>query len=108
MNVEQMEDDEISLTDLLIVLVKAKRLIVGLPLLVGVLAVVVVMLIPAKYTASAHILPPVIGQSSTLALLGGMGGGILGVGKNPSDIYVTMIKSNAVEDELIKNFDLQR
>ena len=77
-------------------------------LLVGVLAVVVVMLIPAKYTASAHILPPVIGQSSTLALLGGMGGGILGVGKNPSDIYVTMIKSNAVEDELIKNFDLQR
>ena len=103
-----MEDDEISLTDLLIVLVKAKRLIVGLPLLVGVLAVVVVMLIPAKYTASAHILPPVIGQSSTLALLGGMGGGILGVGKNPSDIYVTMIKSNAVEDELIKNFDLQR
>ena len=108
MNVEQMEDDEISLTDLLIVLVKAKRLIVGLPLLVGVLAVVVVMLIPAKYTASAHILPPVIGQSSTLALLGGMGGGMLGVGKNPSDIYVTMIKSNAVEDELIKNFDLQR
>ena len=108
MSVEQMEDDEISLMDLLIVLAKAKRLIIGLPLMVGVIAAVVVMLIPAKYTASTRILPPVIGQSSTLALLGGMGGGIMGVGKNPSDIYVTMIKSRSVEDELIKNFDLQR
>jgi len=98
MSVEQMENDEISLMDLLIVLAKAKRLIVGLPLMVGVIAAVVVMLIPAKYTASTRILPPVIGQSSTLALLGGMGGGIMGVGKNPSDIYVTMIKSRSVED----------
>ena len=108
LNTEIQEEDEISLIDLLIVLAKNKTLIIGLPLIVGVLAAVVVLLIPSKYTASARILPPVIGQSTTLALLGSMGGGIMGVGKNPSDIYVTMIKSRSVEDELIKNFDLQR
>ena len=106
-NTEFFEEDELSLVDLLIVLAKNRRLILGLPLIVGVLAAVVVLLIPSKYTASARILPPVIGQSTTLALLGSMGGGIMGVGKNPSDIYVTMIKSRSVEDELIKNFDLQ-
>ena len=107
-NTEFFEEDELSLVDLLIVLAKSRRLILGLPLIVGVLAAVIVLLIPSKYTASARILPPVIGQSTTLALLGSMGGGIMGVGKNPSDIYVTMIKSRSVEDELIKNFDLQR
>ena len=106
-NTEFFEEDELSLVDLLIVLAKSRRLILGLPLIVGVLAAVIVLLIPSKYTASARILPPVIGQSTTLALLGSMGGGIMGVGKNPSDIYVTMIKSRSVEDELIKNFDLQ-
>ena len=55
MSVEQMEDDEISLMDLLIVLAKAKRLIVGLPFVIGVLAAIIVMLIPAKYTASVSI-----------------------------------------------------
>ena len=107
-NTEFFEEDELSLVDLLIVLAKSRRLILGLPMIVGVLAAVIVVLIPSKYTASARILPPVIGQSTTLALLGSMGGGIMGVGKNPSDIYVTMIKSRSVEDELIKNFDLQR
>ncbi len=107
MSVEQMDDDEISLMDLLIVLAKAKRLIVGLPLAVGVLAAVFAMLIPAKYTASASIMPPVMGQPSAMALLGGAGAGLIGLGKNPSDIYVTLFKSRAVEDALIKRFNLQ-
>ena len=107
MSVEQMEDDEINLMDLFIVLAKAKRLIIGLPLAVGVIAVVVMMLTPAKYTASTSLMPPVMGQSSAMALLGGVGGGLMVLAKNPSDIYVALIKSRTVEDALIKRFNLQ-
>lgn len=106
-NKEIFEEDELSLVDILIFLVKNKRLIIGLPILLGVLAAVIVLLTPPKYTATTRILPPSIGQSATLALLGGIGGGVMGFGKNPSDIYVTIIKSRSVEDDLINKFELQ-
>jgi len=108
MNLEHREDEGLSLIDLLIVLAKSKRLIIGLPMIVAVVASVVVLIIPPTYKSTARILPPVIGQSSTLAVLGGMGGGILGVGKNPSDIYLAILKSNSVEDSVIKHFDLKQ
>ena len=107
-NTEFFEEDELSLVDLLIVLAKSRRLILGLPLVVGLIAVAVVLQIPPKYTASTRIMPPVVNQSSASALLSSVGGGIMSLGKNPSDIYVTLIKSRSVEDALIKRFALQQ
>ena len=107
-------DDEISLLDLLIVLAKHKRLVLGLPLAAAVIAIVVSLLLPNIYTATTRILPPQQTQSTSavLAQLGGLAG-LVGAGaaaslKNPNDLYVAMLKSRTVADHLIQRFDLNK
>lgn len=104
-------DDEISLIDLLIVLAKHKMLLLGLPLLAGVLAVVYALMQPNIFTATAKLLPPQHAQTSNTAALlsqlgnvAGMSG--LGTAKNTNDVYVAMMKSRTVADNLIQRFDL--
>lgn len=102
--------DEVKVVDLLIVLAKHKRLLLGLPLVAAVLAAVVAMLLPPVYRASTTLLPPQ-SSSSAGALLSQLGGaasllsGAAGI-KNPSDVYIGMLKSRTVSDKLIKRFDL--
>ena len=114
----QVSDDEIDLLDLLIVLVTRKRLILGATLASAVLAGIVSLLLPNRYTATTKILPPQQSQSASTMLLnqlagGGMGslaalaGGSLGL-KNPSDIYVGILKSRTIQDDLIQKFELMR
>ena len=50
-------DDEISLLDILIVLAKHKKLILGLPLVAAILAAGISLLLPNWYTATTKILP---------------------------------------------------
>ena len=105
------DDDEISLLDLAIVLAKFKRLILGLPVLVGALTVGATLLMTPIFTATTAILPPQQSQSTASALLGQLGGlaGIAGAAagiKNPSDLYVGMLKSRTVADAMIARFDL--
>jgi uncharacterized protein involved in exopolysaccharide biosynthesis len=97
------EDDEISLLDLLIVLA-------------AILAVVISLLLPPRYTATVTLLPPQQGSSMGAALasqlgnLGGMAalaGGSLGL-KNPNDMYVAMFKSRTVEDAVVQHFGLMQ
>ncbi len=105
-------DDEISLLDLLIVLAKHKKLILGLPFAVAVIAAGISLLLPNIYTATTKILPPQQGQSTASAMLGqlgalaGVGGGALGI-RNPNDLYTGMLKSRTVADNLIQRFDLK-
>src|SRR5882762_143596 len=111
-------DDEVSLLDLLIVLAKHKRLVLGLPLVAAVVAAIVSFLLPNVYTGTTKILPPQQNASATSALLnqlggalgglgglGGLAGGALGV-KNPNDLYVGMLKSRTVADNMISRFEL--
>lgn len=107
-------EDEISLFDLLVVLLNHKLLLVLLPLAVGVVALGISFLIRPVYTASAQILPPQQQQGSGLAaLLGGSGGGLgaaLGAVsglKNPSDQWVGFLKSRVISDALVDRFKLQ-
>lgn len=105
------DDDEISLLDLAIVLAKFKKLILGLPVLVGALTVGVTLLMTPIFTATTAILPPQQSQSTASALLGQLGGlaGMAGAAagiKNPSDLYVGMLKSRTVADAMIARFDL--
>jgi tyrosine-protein kinase Etk/Wzc len=112
------EADEIDLLDLLIVLAKRKRLILGVTLVSAILTAIVSLLLPNRYTATTKILPPQQSQSATAMLVsqlagGGMGplaamaGSSLGL-KNPSDIYIGILKSRTIEDALIQQFDLMR
>jgi len=104
-------DDEISLLDLAITLAKHKKLILGAPLIAGILAAVFSLFQPNIYTADTLILPPQQ-QSSASALLGqpgalsGMAGAASGI-KNPNDTYVAMLKSRTIQDNMIQRFKLQ-
>ena len=110
------DKDEISLLDLLIVLAERKRLILYITGTFAVVAVIVSLLLPVWYTANVALMPPQQNSSlgsaiaSQLGSLGSMaalaGGGGLGL-KNPSDMYVAMLKSQTVEDGMVQRFQLQ-
>jgi tyrosine-protein kinase Etk/Wzc len=112
---QQPEDDEINLLDLLIVLVKHKKMILGVTFAAALLALGISLLLPNIYTATAKILPPQQGQSSASALLsqlgggalGGLAGGALGI-KNPNDLYLAMLKSRNITEKIAQRFELQK
>lgn len=109
---DEREDDEISLLDLLIVLAKRKKMILGMTAGVALIAAALSLAMPNIYTGATKILPPQQGQSNAVAILGqlgavgGMAGGSLGI-KNPNDLYVAMLKSRTVADKIIQRFDLK-
>src|SRR3970040_2952660 len=74
-------EDEISLLDLLIVLAKHKKLILGVPFGAAVVAAGISLLMPNIYTGTTKILPPQQNQSAAIAMLGQLGtqlGGLAG------------------------------
>ena len=111
-NLDAHSGEEIDLLDLLIVLAKRKRQIFRFTAGAAILSVIVSLLLPKIYTASTTILPPQQSQSSAAAMLGqlgalaGMAGSSMGI-KNPSDMYIGMLKSRNVEDDLVKRFNLE-
>lgn len=107
----EADDDEISLLDLLIVLAKHKMLVLGLPFVVAILAVGISLLLPNIYTGTTKILPPQqsqSGASAMLAQLGGLAGLAGGAVKSPNDLYIGMLKSRTVSDNLIQRFGLMQ
>src|SRR6266511_4298909 len=107
-------DDEVSLLDLLIVLAKHKRLVLGLPAAAAVVAVAFKKKLPNIYTGTTKVLPPQQTQSTSAVLaqlgsLAGLAGGAVAAGlKNPNDLYVGMLRSRTVADNLIQRFDLNK
>ncbi len=105
--------DGINLIDFLIAFAQRKRMLIGLPLAVTILAGGLSLLIPNQYKGVTKILPPQQAQSSAAAFLSQLGGvagaaaGAAGV-KNPNDTYVGMLRSRTVADNLLKRFDLMK
>jgi len=105
-------DDSINLLDLFLLLNQHRRLILAATGACGALAFIVSLLIPNKYTATTRILPPQQAQSSAAAMLGQLGalatlsGKDLGI-KNPADLYIGILKSRTIADDLINQFDLK-
>jgi tyrosine-protein kinase Etk/Wzc len=98
--------------DLLIILAKRKFLILGCTAAAAVLSLVIALLLPTYYSATAKILPPQQSQSMATAMLGQLGpllgataGKDLGL-RNPNDLYVAMLRSRTVEDNLVDRFSL--
>ena len=106
---------EISLLDILLVLARRWRFIALTTLAFTLVVTIYVFLQTPVFTAKTVILPPqqsgsgagIAAELSSLGALGGFAGGGLGI-KNPTDQYVALFKSEAVEDAMIRRFDLQR
>jgi uncharacterized protein involved in exopolysaccharide biosynthesis len=106
-------DDGPKLIDALITLARYKKMLLGLPLAVAVLSAGLSLLIPNEYRSSTRILPPQQAQSGAAALLAQLGGvagaAAAGAGiKNPNDLYVGMLKSRTVADNMIQRFNLSK
>ena len=105
------QGDEVSLLDLLQVVVENLRLLILLPLLAGLGALGISFLITPTYTASTKFMPPQQQASAAASLLqslgalGGLAGSAAGL-KNPADQYVGFLKSRTVQDSLIDRFKL--
>ena len=107
-------DDDISLLDLLIIFASRKRFIAVVTLIFGLVGLCISFLLPKTYTAVATLLPPKQNSSfgsalaSQFAGLGGVapfGGTDFGV-RTANDMYVSMFRSQTVEDALIRQFGL--
>jgi uncharacterized protein involved in exopolysaccharide biosynthesis len=106
-------EEEVSLLDLLIVLAKHKKSIIGATFGAAAISLAVSLAMPNVYSASTRLLPPQQTQSSAAALLsqlGGIAGAAAGVAgmKNPNDLYVGMLKSRTIADRLIDKFNLKK
>jgi tyrosine-protein kinase Etk/Wzc len=96
----------------LIVLAKHKSFIFKFVGVAAILSIITVLLLSNTYTGNAKILPPqqnqslgamaALSQLGPLAALAGQGLGL----RNPSDIYVAMLRSDTVANGLIDRFSL--
>ncbi len=108
---QSLQEDEISLLDLLQVVADNLRLLLLGPLAVGLAALGVSFLLTPTFTAKTQFLPPQQQQSAaasmiaSLGSLGGLAGAAAGL-KNPADQYVAFLKSVSVQDALIERFKL--
>lgn len=112
-NMDQQEDDEISLIELAKILGEEKKILFGLPIAAGIVAVVVSLLMTPIYTATTTLLPPQGNQgggaAALLGQLGGLGGlaGLdIGGGVGSPEMYVTMLQSRSAKDKIIDRFNL--
>jgi tyrosine-protein kinase Etk/Wzc len=107
------DNDGLSLIGLLLVVAKHKLIVLGVPFVTAVLIAGYTLTLPNIYTANTKILPPQPAQSaanSMLQQLGGLGSLLGGAGalKNSNDLYIAMLKSRTVADNLIRRFELMK
>lgn len=109
-------EEEINLLDLLIVLAKHKKMILGITLFAALLAVVISMRMPNIYTATSKILPPQSNNQSNavsaimqsqLGSLSGAAGSLFGL-KDPNALYISLMKSRTITEKIARRFDLQK
>jgi uncharacterized protein involved in exopolysaccharide biosynthesis len=96
----------------LVVLARRKRFILWTTAAFALAACAISLIVPTEYTATILILPPEQGSSLSSALgeLGGLGSIASlasGLGsKNLAEMYVSMLKSESVEDAVIQKYGL--
>lgn len=112
---ETPEGKELDLLAAAMLLARAKKTILAITAAAGLItAFIVIVLIKPTYTAEAVFLPPQTSPGSGMAqlasqlgsmnALSALGGGL----KSPGDIYVGILGSRTVADDLVKQFDLER
>jgi len=107
--VRRADDDEISLLDLALVLVKRKKLIFWMTFGLAFLVAIYSLVTPKIYRAETRLLPPKSAGFDQAALLDIATGGAASAlaGKTPGDLYVGIAKGRTVMDKVIERFKLQ-
>jgi uncharacterized protein involved in exopolysaccharide biosynthesis len=100
------EGSEATLLDLVAVLARRWRLVVGLPLAAGVVAAIVSLLLPKRYTATTTFVPEVSSQRQLPAGLAGLAGQLgisLGGGGAATSprFFADVLKSRALMEEVL-------
>jgi tyrosine-protein kinase Etk/Wzc len=105
----------IDLIDLVIALARRKQFILFSTVAFGVITALASLFVPNRFAANASLLPPEQTQSSASMLLNQLSGGALGMLagnglglKNPSELYVDLMRSRTCEDAIIVRFELQK
>ncbi len=106
--------EEVSLMNLFIVLARSRWFIAKMTFGMALLAAIVSLLLPFRYTAFTTILPPqqtnsagsaLMAQLGSLGSVASLAGGGLGL-KNPDDLQIALMKSRTVEDAMVDRFHL--
>jgi tyrosine-protein kinase Etk/Wzc len=112
-------EKELSLLDLVVLVLARKRFIARFVAGTALLAIIVSLVWPVRYEAKVVLLPPEQNSSVGSALLGQLGNmgalgslasfasGTLGL-KNPAEMYVSILSSRTVEDAMINHFGLMQ
>ncbi|MBM3337004.1 MAG: hypothetical protein FJY60_04870, partial [Betaproteobacteria bacterium] len=107
---EPQDDDEISLLDLLLTLARQKLVVLGTPVVTGLIGLAAALLITPTFTSKVVLMPPqqsggggALGMLGDLGALAGLAGGAL---KSSGDLYGGLLKSRLVQDALIDRFKL--
>jgi uncharacterized protein involved in exopolysaccharide biosynthesis len=112
METEQGSGRQLDVLDVLLVFARRKWLILGWALAGLLIGIIALFRAPTLYKSQATIMPPQQEQSSA-ALLSQLGaltafssvGGNLGL-KNPADLYVAILQTNLVADNMVDRFHL--
>jgi len=112
---EQIEAQPSQIIPRLELLWENRRLLFRAMVVSIVVAAVIAFLIPKRYESTTRLMPPDSDSGGSMAMLatlagkaGGLGtmaGDLLGV-KNSSDLFIGVLKSRSVQDEVIHKFDL--
>jgi tyrosine-protein kinase Etk/Wzc len=109
-----MQEGEIDLLELTRVFLSEKVFVLKCALITAGLAAVVLLIMRPTYTAEATFLPPnSMSSGASSSLLGQLSGlssasGALGSLRDPTQIYLGMLKSRTIADDLISRFDLAK
>lgn len=104
------DEDKVSVVDLIIVLAKRKKLIIGSTITAAILSAGISFALPERYEAIVKLLPPQQSQSAAAAWLSQLGGASMGAMaglKSPNELYVGMLRSRTVAERLIVAFKLK-
>lgn len=106
------QEDEISLFDIFSTLAENARILILVPVVLGLIGLGIGFLLPPKYTASTSFLPPqqqssaAAGMLQSLGALGGLAGAAAGI-KNPTDQYISFLKTRIVQNAVIEKMGLK-
>ncbi len=105
-------DDGVNIQEYISIVMRRKKMILGVFSIVAIAALATSLLLPPTYSSKATLLPPQQQSSSVSALMGQLGGlagaaGSLAGLKNPNDLYVGMLQSRTVADNIIARYKLE-
>ena len=104
--------EDIGFWDVLIVLARRKKMILRVTGGATLLAIIISLILPKTYTATTVLIPPQQAQASAAAMLAQLNPLMAGLTsdirlKNPGDLYVALLKSRVVADDVIAQFNLR-